>query len=100
MSSRPPIKVARLGRVEDTRSGSRLIMSDKPTSATSNEPDGRTGDPQALAPTRADRPPTPTETEAADRAARSVDTDRVAVHFEKMNDLGKNVKSEGKIESP
>lgn len=47
---------------------------------------------------RADRPPTPEEEAAAERAARDVDVDEVAEHYEEMTEIGKNVKGEGEIE--
>lgn len=47
---------------------------------------------------KADRAPTPDEGSAADRAADSVDIDRVAKHYEEMIERGANVSGEGQIE--
>ncbi len=58
-----------------------------------------TADPTPDPTPHADRPPTQDEATAADRAARSVDMDRTAAHFEEMNEVGAAVKGEGEIES-
>jgi hypothetical protein len=46
----------------------------------------------------ADRPPSPAEEAIADEAAAGVDPS-VAEHFKEMDELGANVKGEGRIES-
>ncbi|MCU1398281.1 MAG: hypothetical protein JWN62_1390 [Acidimicrobiales bacterium] len=45
-----------------------------------------------------DRAPTPAESSAADRAAKDVDVDEVAKHYEEMIERGTNVAGEGQIE--
>ncbi|HEY0519416.1 MAG TPA: hypothetical protein VGC84_07970 [Ilumatobacteraceae bacterium] len=47
----------------------------------------------------ADRPPTEEEERAAERAARNVDLENVAEHYEAMAELGANVEGEGQIDS-
>jgi hypothetical protein len=46
----------------------------------------------------ADRPPTPDEEAAAERAAEQVDIDRVAEHAEQAARTGAGVQGEGEIE--
>lgn len=46
----------------------------------------------------ADREPTAAEERAADEAAKDVDVDSVAEHFEEMTELGAQVEGEGRIE--
>lgn len=48
----------------------------------------------------ADRPPTPEEEAAAERAAGQVDIDRVAEHAEQAAKTGAGVQGEGEIEPP
>lgn len=47
---------------------------------------------------KADRPPTPAEEAAAERAAEQVDLESVAEHAEEAAKIGANVKGEGEIE--
>lgn len=53
---------------------------------------------ESLKPPEADRPPTPEEERAAERASRSVDLDDVAAHEQEMLERGAHVKGEGQIE--
>lgn len=46
----------------------------------------------------ADRPPTPDEEAAAERAADDVDVDEVGEHYEEAMETGANVRGEGEIE--
>ena len=54
-------------------------------------------DPESFPPAHADRPPTAEEAAAAELAAQDVDLEEVAVHYEEMNELGKNVRGEGAV---
>jgi hypothetical protein len=47
---------------------------------------------------RADRPPTPDEAAAADRAATNFHFDAAGEHFQEMAERGANVEGEGQIE--
>jgi hypothetical protein len=51
-----------------------------------------------MKPAEADRPPTPEEERAAERAAKGVDVAKVAEHEEEMLERGAHVKGEGQIE--
>jgi hypothetical protein len=46
----------------------------------------------------ADREPTEEEERAAEQAAKNVDLDKVAEHYEEMAERGANVAGEGQIE--
>ncbi len=46
----------------------------------------------------ADRAPTPEEEQAAETAAKSVDMDEVAEHYEEMIERGAHVQGEGQVE--
>jgi hypothetical protein len=51
-----------------------------------------------MKPAEPDRPPTPDEERAAERAAEDVDIERVAEHEREMLERGANVEGEGQIE--
>ncbi len=53
---------------------------------------------ETMSPAHADRPPTEAEEAAAERAAETVDLDRVAEHMEAAIETGANVRGEGEIE--
>jgi hypothetical protein len=61
----------------------------KPTSPTEGE---------RFTDARPDRPPTPDEAAAADRAAADVDMSQVSEAYEEMAERGANVRGEGEIE--
>ena len=49
-------------------------------------------------PLKADRPPTPSEEAAADRAAKEVDVEAVGQHFMESAQQGAEIRGEGEIE--
>lgn len=53
--------------------------------------------PEAFPPAGADRLPSPEEEAAAEQAANDVDLAEVAIHYEEMTELGKEVRGEGEI---
>ncbi len=53
--------------------------------------------PEVFPPAGADRLPSPDEEAAAEQAAKDVDVAKVAVHYEEMTEVGKEVRGEGEI---
>jgi hypothetical protein len=70
---------------------------DARTDSDTDHPAGSAHTSERFAPAGADRPPTAEDAEAADCAARDVDLEEVAEHYEEMTTLGKNVKGDGEI---
>lgn len=70
-------------------------MSNDPTATTA---DSAPSDGEEFIDAQPDRPPTPAEESAAERAAQDVDIAEVGKHYDEMTERGANVAGEGQID--